>query len=57
MSFCYQFPEMNNTVISFLFFVTEHLKEYRHMFDMILEGEKHVAQSKNNFVSIIWPPF
>ena len=21
------------------------------MFDMILEGEKHVAQSKNNFVS------
>ncbi|XP_005110353.1 arp2/3 complex-activating protein rickA isoform X2 [Aplysia californica] len=29
----------------------EHLKEYRHMFDMILEGEKHVAQSKNNFAA------
>ncbi|KAK0041890.1 arp2/3 complex-activating protein rickA isoform X2 [Biomphalaria pfeifferi] len=27
----------------------EHLKEYRYMFEMILEGEKHVSQSKNNF--------
>lgn len=27
----------------------QHLKEYRYMFEMILEGEKHVAQSKNNF--------
>ncbi|KAH9519350.1 hypothetical protein Btru_075313 [Bulinus truncatus] len=27
----------------------EHLKEYRYMFEMILEGEKHVTQSKTNF--------
>ncbi|XP_021339794.1 uncharacterized protein LOC110441013, partial [Mizuhopecten yessoensis] len=25
-----------------------HLKEYRQMFEMILEGEKHVAQAKQN---------
>ncbi|CAL1528317.1 unnamed protein product [Lymnaea stagnalis] len=29
----------------------EHLKEYRYMFEMILEGEKHVAQSRNNFAA------
>ncbi|KAK7098166.1 uncharacterized protein [Littorina saxatilis] len=27
----------------------ENLKEYRHMFEMILEGEKHLAQSRHNF--------
>ncbi|XP_076471005.1 uncharacterized protein LOC143300942 [Babylonia areolata] len=27
----------------------EHIKEYRHMYEMILEGEKHLAQSKHNF--------
>ncbi|XP_013396067.1 uncharacterized protein LOC106163101 [Lingula anatina] len=26
----------------------EHLKEFKQMFDMILEGEKHVDMSKNN---------
>ena len=31
-------------------FVLEHLKEYRQMFDMVLEGEKHVTQAKNNLV-------
>ncbi|BFZ15828.1 hypothetical protein BsWGS_18867 [Bradybaena similaris] len=29
----------------------EHLKDYRHMFEMILEGERHVAQSRNNFMA------
>lgn len=29
----------------------EHIKEYRHMYEMILEGEKHLAQSKHNFAA------
>ncbi|GFS18976.1 zinc-binding alcohol dehydrogenase domain-containing protein 2 [Elysia marginata] len=29
----------------------EHIKDYRHMFEMVLEGEKQVSQSKNNFVA------
>lgn len=29
----------------------EHIKDYRHMFEMILEGEKHLAQSKHNFAA------
>lgn len=29
----------------------EHIKEYRHMYEMILEGEKHLAQSKHNFAT------
>ena len=29
----------------------EHLKDYRHMFDMILEGEKHVHQSKTYYAA------
>ncbi|RUS77157.1 hypothetical protein EGW08_015080 [Elysia chlorotica] len=29
----------------------EHIKDYRHMFEMVLEGEKQVSHSKNNFVT------
>ncbi|XP_041367266.1 uncharacterized protein LOC121381916 [Gigantopelta aegis] len=29
----------------------EHIKEHKRMFEMVLEGEKHVFQAKNNFVS------
>ena len=30
---------------------SEQLKDFKHMFDLILEGEKHVDQAKNNLVS------
>ena len=30
----------------------EHIKEHKRMFEMVLEGEKHVSQAKNNYVSI-----
>lgn len=29
----------------------EHLKEFRQMFEMILDGDKHVSQAKHNLVS------
>lgn len=29
----------------------EQIKDYRHMYGMILEGEKHLAQSKHNFAA------
>ncbi|XP_025085604.1 uncharacterized protein LOC112559005 [Pomacea canaliculata] len=29
----------------------EHIKEYRHMYEMILEGEKHLAQCRHNFAT------
>ncbi|GFO41716.1 Zinc-binding alcohol dehydrogenase domain-containing protein 2 [Plakobranchus ocellatus] len=29
----------------------EHIKGFRHMFEMVLEGEKQVTQSKNNFAT------
>ncbi|XP_046329067.1 uncharacterized protein LOC124112918 isoform X1 [Haliotis rufescens] len=29
----------------------EHIKEYKHMYEMVLEGEKHVAHAKTNFAS------
>lgn len=30
---------------------TEHLKDFKQMFELILEGEKHVDHAKNNLVS------
>ena len=31
--------------------ISEQLKDFKHMFDLVLEGEKHVDQAKNNLVS------
>ena len=33
-----------------LFLLTEQLKEFKHMFDLVLEGEKQVDHAKNNLV-------
>ena len=32
-------------------FVSGHLKEYKQMYEMVLEGEKHVQQAKENLVT------
>ena len=32
-------------------FFAEHLKEFKHMFELVLEGEKQVDQAKNALVS------
>ncbi len=29
---------------------SEHLKDFKQMFDLVLEGEKHVDQAKTNLV-------
>lgn len=34
-------------------FFAEQLKEYRQMFEMVLEGEKQVSQAKENLVGIV----
>lgn len=31
--------------------VSGHLKEYKQMYEMILEGEKHVQQAKEDLVT------
>ena len=36
-------------MIAWFISFSEQLKDFKHMFDLILEGEKHVDQAKNNF--------